>query len=42
MAVVLYGLATDLGASSETVQTDALVGADVIGIGVLLTTVLRG
>ena len=41
-AIVLYAVAINYGVAPSTVRLDALVGADVVGLGVALATVLMG
>jgi len=42
VAIVLYALATNSGMTVSTLRFDALFGADVLGIGLALATVLIG
>jgi hypothetical protein len=42
VAIVLYALATNSGMTVSALRFDALFGADVLGLGLALATVLIG
>jgi hypothetical protein len=41
-AIVLYTIAMNYGLTANTLRFDALVGADVLGLGLAFATVLIG
>jgi hypothetical protein len=42
VAIVLYAVATNYGMTAGALRFDALFGADVLGLGLALATVLIG